>query len=139
MFRIASSVEDLIKVLVVRGIVFVEEQNVSYLEEMDEHEFSSVHVLGALKGEPVAAGRIRFVDQWSKLERIAVRKQYRKQNYGHQLVDYMIAHARRHGFKKIKMHAQARLVDFYKAHGFKVKGEMFLEAGIEHYLMVLGD
>jgi predicted GNAT family N-acyltransferase len=139
MFRIATSVDDLIKVFVVRGIVFVEEQHCAYAEEMDKHEFSVVHVLGEVEGEPVAAGRIRFVDRWSKLERIAVRKAYRKLNYGHQLVDFMIAQARQHGFQKIKMHAQAHLVNFYQVHGFKARGEIFQEAGIDHYLMVLGD
>jgi predicted GNAT family N-acyltransferase len=68
-----------------------------------------------------------------------VRKRYRKHHYGHQLVDFMIAQARRHGFKRIKMHAQARLVEFYRQHGFKIKGDLFQEADIDHYLMVLTD
>jgi len=28
------------------------------------------------------------------------------------------------------------LVEFYRVHGFKPKGEMFQEAKIDHYLMV---
>ena len=136
MFRVVSSFEDLIKVFVVRGIVFVEEQAVAYGEEMDAHEFSAVHILGEHRREPVAAGRIRIVDQWAKLERIAVRKRFRRLNYGHQLVDFMVAHAHRQGFRKLKMHAQARLVNFYQQHGFQAQGDIFQEAGIDHYLMI---
>ena len=65
-----------------------------------------------------------------------MRKGYRGQDYGHQLVDFMIAHARRQGFRNIKMHAQARLVTFYRQHGFREQGDIFQEAGIDHYLMV---
>ena len=46
MFRIAESFDDLIKVFMVRGIVFVEEQQAPYREEVDEHEFGAIQILG---------------------------------------------------------------------------------------------
>ena len=46
MFRIATSKEDILKVMVVRGIVFIEEQGVDWEGEIDEHEEESLHVLG---------------------------------------------------------------------------------------------
>ena len=51
----------------------------------------------------------------------------------------MIAVAKEQGFKKFKVHAQAYLADFYRKHGFEIVGNMFKEAGIDHYLMIRDD
>lgn len=136
MFKIVDSLDELIKVFIVRGIVFIDEQKVPYRIEMDEHELSALHILGELDGEPIAAGRLRFLGKWAKLERIAVRKEHRNQGYGHAIVDYMLDVARTQGYHKFKMHAQAYLCDFYARHGFQVQGKLFKEADIDHYLMV---
>jgi len=139
MFKIVTTTDELIKAYMVRAIVFIEEQRVSYAEEVDEYEYSATHILGEMDGEPMAAGRIRFLGEWAKLERIAVRTGWRGRNLGHQLVDYMLTVARQKGFRKFKMHAQAHLEKFYAVHGFKRQGERFQEAGIDHYLMIRED
>ncbi|MBN2356924.1 GNAT family N-acetyltransferase [candidate division KSB1 bacterium] len=139
MFKIVTTLDDLIKAFMVRAIVFVEEQNVAYIEEVDEFEYSALHILGEIDGEPAACGRIRFLGEYAKLERIAVRKRFRGRQIGHQLVDYMLEVARAKGFRKFKMHAQAYLIDFYGMHGFVRQGELFQEANIDHYLMTKED
>ncbi|HNR66772.1 MAG TPA: GNAT family N-acetyltransferase [bacterium] len=139
MFKIATSLDDLLKAFMVRAIVFVEEQRVPYGLEMDEYEHSATHILGEREGEPIAAGRIRYLGDYAKLERIAVRKAYRGTGIGHQLVDYMVSISQQNGFSAFKMHAQAHLTDFYGKHGFIVQGELFVEAGIDHYLMLRDD
>jgi predicted GNAT family N-acyltransferase len=138
-FKIATTQEELIKVFIVRAIVFMDEQKVPYAIEMDEHEDSATHILGEIDNEPVAAGRLRFLGEWAKLERIAVRKEYRKRGYGHEIVEYMLAVARDRGFHKFRMHAQAYLSDYYAQHGFTIQGDLFQEAGINHYLMIRTD
>ncbi len=137
MFKVATNQEDLVKSFVVRGIVFVEEQGISYRIEHDEHDVLATHILGEMDGEPFAAGRIRAVGEYAKLERIAVRKSYRGKGLGHKLTEYMLFVAQEQGFKKFKLHAQSYLKDFYQKHGFEVVGDMFKEAGIDHYLMIL--
>jgi predicted GNAT family N-acyltransferase len=138
-FRIARSMDDLIKVFVVRGIVFLDEQRVSYREEMDEHEHAAIHILGEIDGEPVAAGRIRFLDAFAKLERLAVRKPYRGNGYGDQLMRFAMEVARDRGFSKFRLNAQVAVRDFYARHGFQVCGENFMEANIEHCPMIRED
>jgi predicted GNAT family N-acyltransferase len=133
----ACSLDDLIQVFVVRGIVFCSEQQVSYDLERDEHDCSAIHILGEVGGEPAAAGRIRAVDGWAKLERIAVRQRFRGRGFGHRLTDFMLETARQGGFSRFKMHAQAHLEDFYRCHGFRARGEIFDEAGIDHILMII--
>ena len=139
MFKVVTNLDDLIKVFVIRGIVFIEEQGVPYEIERDTYDFSATHVLGEELGEPFASGRIRVVGEYAKLERIAIRKSYRGRNLGHKLTEFMISVAREHGFKKFKVHAQAYLTEFYRKHGFEIVGNMFKEAGIGHYVMICND
>jgi predicted GNAT family N-acyltransferase len=136
MFRIAQSIDDLFKVAVVRGIVFVEEQGTSYAIERDEHDPTAIHILGEIDGEPVAAGRIRGVGEYAKLERIAIRKKWRGLGHGSALIEYMVQTARQRGVTKFKLHAQVVAKGFYERHGFHVVGEPFVEADIDHCLMV---
>ncbi len=137
MLKIVTSFDELLKAFVVRAIVFIEEQRVPYSLEVDEFEHSALHILGETEnGEPYACGRIRFLGEYAKLERIAVRKEFRGQGHGHRLVNFMMEVAREKGFHKFKMHAQAHLTEFYGKHGFHTVGEIFKEAGIDHYLMI---
>lgn len=135
MFKVVTQLEDLIKVFVVRGIVFIEEQGVPYALEHDSEEYRSMHILGEENEVPFGAGRIRFLGEYAKLERIAIRKGYRGRNLGHELTQFMMATAEAHGFKKFKLHAQAHLAEFYQKHGFRISGEKFREAEIDHYPM----
>lgn len=139
MFKVVTNREDLIKVFIVRGIVFIEEQGVSYHIEHDEHDFSAMHILGEMDGEPFAAGRIRACGEYAKLERVAIRKPHRGKGLGHKLTEFMLSVAKEQGFKKFKVHAQSYLTDFYRKHGFEIVGGMFKEAGIDHYLMIRND
>ncbi|MGQ3684741.1 MAG: GNAT family N-acetyltransferase [Candidatus Loosdrechtia sp.] len=139
MFKVVTNLNDLIKVFIVRGIVFLEEQGVPYSIEHDVYDYSAIHVLGEDKGEPFASGRIRACGEYAKIERIAVRRSHRGKNLGHQLTDFMISVAREQGFIKFKLHAQEQLVDFYRKHGFKIAGDKFKEAGVGHFLMMLDD
>ena len=136
MFRVAQSLDDYVKAVAVRAIVFVGEQGTSYAIERDEHEHASVHILGEIDGEPVAAGRIRAVDGYAKLERLAVRKEWRGRGHGDGLIEFMMQAARGLGFTRFKLHAQVAAKDFYARHGFTVVGDTFIEADIEHCLMV---
>lgn len=139
MFRIVTNQEDLIKVFIIRGIVFLEEQGVPYKIERDMHDQSATHILGEDQGEPFAAGRIRNLGEYAKRERIAIRKSYRGKNLGHKLTEFIISTAKNQGLHKFKIHAQTYLVDFYRKHGFEIVGNIFKEAGIDHYVMIRND
>ena len=134
--RIASTPADLLKCHVVRGIVFVEEQGVPYGLEIDEHEDAAVHVLLEEESEPVATGRVRFVEGWAKLERVAVRRAWRGRGLGERILARLMEVARERGCDRFRMHAQAHLRAYYERLGFRVQGELFDEAGIDHYLMI---
>ncbi len=138
--RIATTAEDVLKVMVVRGIVFIEEQEVDWEGEIDEFEDESLHVLGEVGGQPVATGRLRTVEGgWTKLERIAVRPRWRGRGIAKQIVEFLLAEAERQGARRLKMHAQVYLEEFYAGFGFRREGEIFDECGIDHILMIKDD
>jgi predicted GNAT family N-acyltransferase len=136
LFRVVTDPHDVLKALIVRGIVFVEEQNVPYVGEIDEFEESAVHVLGEIDGEPVAAARLRLLEDAAKLERIAVRPRWRGRGLGKRIVAFLLDEARRRGYRRFTMHAQSHLIDFYREFGFDVTGEPFVECGIDHQAMI---
>jgi predicted GNAT family N-acyltransferase len=137
MYRIATSKEDVLKVMVVRGIVFIEEQGVDWEGEIDQFEDESLHVLGEVDGQPVAAGRLRILpDGWHKLERIAVRPAWRGRGLAKGMVEFLLAEAAKQGARRLKMHAQVYLEEFYGQFGFRREGEVFDECGIDHILMI---
>lgn len=139
MFRMATTPDDLLKVYAVRSIVFIEEQHCPWALEFDGLDDGAIHILYEQDGEPAAAARIRLLQEYAKLERIAVRAGFRGQGLGAQLVDFMVSVARQHGFTTFKMHAQAHLTGFYASHGFEICGELFDEVGIDHYPMIRRD
>jgi predicted GNAT family N-acyltransferase len=138
--RVAVSEEDVLKVLVVRGIVFIEEQKVAWEGEIDEFEKTATHFLGEVGGQPVATGRLRHLaDGLVKVERIAVRARWRGKGLAKEIVTFMMDHALERGAKKFKMHAQVYLEDFYREFGFHREGGVFDECGIDHILMIRED
>lgn len=137
--RIATP-EALELALGVRLEVFVNEQKVPAEEEVDQYDVSpeaARHVL-LMDGEtPVAAGRfISFAPDTAKLQRIAVRKKYRGQGVGNQLVQALEAWAKEAGFTKSVLDAQCQAEKFYEKLGYRtISEEPFLDAGIPHVRM----
>lgn len=138
-FKIISSPEELVAAYNVRFSVFCEEQNVPYHIESDENESKRIHIIGFQDKEPVATGRMYITGGWLKLERIAVRKAWRSRKIGSRLVTFMIKTGNDMGIFKYKLNSQVSNIGFYKRLGFKTKGKVFMEAGIEHILMIRED
>ena len=122
-----------------RAIVFIEEQDCPIDEEFDDQDepgSTAIHIVGCASNEPVAAARIRCLPGIAKLERLSIRKAWRGGGAGHQLLEYMLQVASEAGYGRYKLNAQAHLTGFYEKHGFVAEGPVFVEAGIDHRLMV---
>lgn len=78
--------EQLEEVFHIRKTVFVEEQGVPLKDEFDEHEKTAKHMLIYYNNEPAASGRFRIVDDYAKIERICVLKEFRKYGLGKEVV-----------------------------------------------------
>ena len=117
----------------IRRKVFVEEQGVDANLEYDKED-QATHYLMLLAGKPVAAARWRETEKGIKLERFAVLPEFRNRGFGEIILDAVLKDVAGSG-KPIYLHSQARAVPFYERNGFVKEGEMFVEAGIEHYYM----
>ncbi|WP_339228763.1 GNAT family N-acetyltransferase [Oceanobacillus sp. FSL K6-2867] len=120
----------------VRMEVFVDEQNVPPEEEIDDFEATATHFVMYDQDKPIAASRLRFVDEYGKLERICVLKTYRGKSCGKQLIDAMEKTIAHKGYQKAKLNAQTHAEDFYKKLGYQTISGEFLDAGIPHITMV---
>ena len=134
-YKFINNIEDLQKAFFVRAIVFCEEQKCPYSEEIDGLDLSSIHFLGTVENEPVATARMRLFKDYVKIERLAVRKEYRGKSIGKEMFAFVLNHIAELGYTKITLHAQAYLLKFYENFGFTKQGEKFLEVNIEHYCM----
>ncbi|MBU5674690.1 GNAT family N-acetyltransferase [Paenibacillus brevis] len=126
--------------LEIRKEVFVVEQKVPVDLEIDEYDVLGDqvhHVLVEVGGEPAATGRlIYYVDNAAKMQRIAVRKEYRSQGIGSVLLLGMEALARELGLTKSVLDAQCHAEAFYAKLGYEtISTEPFDDAGIPHVRM----
>jgi len=128
--------KELQQVFDIRKKVFIEGQNVPSEIEMDNYDETSEHFITYLNDISIGCARIRQND-YIKLERIAILKEYRNKGYGTKLTKWLINYCKQKKNREIMLHSQLYVVDFYKKFGFKKVGEIFDEAGIEHVKMIL--
>ena len=95
------------------------EQACPYDEEFDGNDFCAAHIGGEIGGEPAGSIRIRFFGGFAKLERLAVRPQFRKSSLAFRLVRAAIDYVRQKGFTHIYGHARADLVPFWSRFDFR--------------------
>lgn len=118
----------------IRYRVFVDEQHVPEDLEYDEFEAVSRHYLMKVGDEPVATCRWRTTAGGVKLERFAVLQAYRGKGFGNLLVRNVLQDVLKLN-KPVYLHAQEAVVPFYHKLGFRAYGDIFVEAGIRHFLM----
>ncbi|ALW86512.1 GNAT family acetyltransferase [Hymenobacter sedentarius] len=139
-FRV-TDLRDLDAAFTIREKVFQEEQGVSAAKEHDEHDRTDARHYLARTADGTAAGAARWreTENGVKLERFAVLADFRNQEIGAALLHAVLADVQAElPDAEVYLNAQLRAVPFYERHGFQKVGEMFEEANIQHYKMVLG-
>jgi predicted GNAT family N-acyltransferase len=115
--RVAASLSDLMQVVAIRAAVYLSEQTCPYAEEFDRNDFCAMHLITAVGPEPAACLRMRFFADFAKLERLAVRHEFRRTLLAFEIVRAGIRLCRLKGYTKIYGHAQDRLVPFWTRFG----------------------
>ena len=118
----------------IRRTVFIEEQNVPEVIELDSFDKTAAHILAFDREKPVGTARWRSTENGIKLERFAVLKEFRGMGIGKLLVQFIMEHLG--SDKRIYLHAQESVVAFYEKFDFQVLGELFSEADIPHRQMI---
>jgi len=130
-----DSEKELAKVYQIRTTVFVEEQNCPPELEW-ENEDVSTHFLATYNQMPAGACRWRQTEKGFKLERFAVLQEFRGKGVASRMVQTVINDLPESA-TYIYLHAQVSAMPLYLKANFVAEGEMFEEAGIQHYKMVL--
>ena len=147
-FRIVTvtSAAEMEEALAVRRAVFIEEQGVPEDEEIDRYDGDpaqtedALHVLGRLDGRPVATARLLLdygPGEHPHIGRVAVLRELRSRYYGVAIMDALHEQARRRGHAGVTLAAQEWALGFYERLRYIPRGEIFLDAGIEHRWMDL--
>ncbi len=123
------------QIYALRMEVFVREQQVPPEIELDEEDSHALHILAESDGVCVGCARLLLTEQDAHIGRLAVKKEYRFRGIGSKICRFIIDNCRARGDIHIWLNAQCHAVQFYEKLGFRVQGEPFWEAGIEHLKM----
>lgn len=138
--KIVETEEERLKAMLVRAIVYMHEQQCPFDEEFDLNDHTATQIVGlGDNGEPVLTARIRYFNGFAKMERLAIRSEFRGRGYAHQLLTFMLNVCRQKGFSRFYLHAQERLQPFYEGYGFQAVGGDFSFSDHGYVEMVMNE
>ena len=117
--RVARTMEDMLKCFSVRAATYMAEQECPFGEEFDGNDFCATHFLGEIDGEPAGCIRVRYFADFVKIERLAVRQEFRNSRLAVRLVKEAISFCRRKGYRRAYGHARQDLTRFWGMFGFR--------------------
>jgi predicted GNAT family N-acyltransferase len=140
-----TSLDEMQDALRVRRRVFIEEQSVPESLEIEEHDAdpavvtTALHVLARLDGEPVATGRLLLDEHHGNLHigRVAVLAEHRRHGLGRAVMLALHDLGSERNATSLTLAAQLHAIGFYERLGYTARGDVFLDAGIEHRWMDL--
>lgn len=121
---IVRTLDDYTRVVAIRSIAYIDGQECPFDEEFDGNDFCAMHLIGWIGDEPAACLRVRFFSDFVKLERLAVRPDYRGSTLAFRLVRHALRLSARKGYRYAYGHAQSGLEDFWSRFGARPIGEL---------------
>lgn len=119
----------------IREEVFVEEQN--FQEEFDSLDDICIHIVAFSDGVPIGTCRY-YRDEEREVYvvgRLAVRKDYRRQDVGRKLLQKVEEQVVSQGGGTLCLHAQVRVKAFYEKQGYYGAGAIEMEEYCPHIWM----
>jgi predicted GNAT family N-acyltransferase len=120
--RVVRSMDEMARVMAIRGAIYMGEQSCPFEEEFDGNDFSATHLICHKDGEPVGCMRIRYFADFAKLERLAVRNEGRGSGLAGRLLDAAIELCRKKGYRVMYAHSQKRFLKVWEQRGFRLMG-----------------
>lgn len=120
----------------IRTEVFVLEQG--FREEFDTVDNNCLHFLYYDDDKAIGVARIYYSKEHRcyAIGRFAIVKEYRREHRGKLLLEEMEKYlVEKRGHIKVGLSSQERALPFYKACGYKIVGEMYLDENYPHYWM----
>jgi predicted GNAT family N-acyltransferase len=133
--RAARGDDDLDAALALRHTVFVGEQGVPEAEDVDGRDGEAMHFVALDDGRVVGTCRLLAAGDRVRLGRLAVDRDRRRRGVASALLARAELWARERGAHEIVLAAQTDARALYEQTGYVARGEVFVEAGIEHVMM----
>ena len=131
----ATTQYEFFSLMQIRVSVFMAEQNVDPLIEVDDEDKTCDHYIVKEADTILATCRVLHHDSIWHLGRIAVLKEFRKKQYGTKLIEHIILLAKQNNITTLELGAQVHAIPFYESLGFQSVGDIFIEANIQHKMM----
>lgn len=124
---------DIATCLALRRVVFIEEQSVPEVEEVDGLDGEALHILAVADGRAVGCARILLKANTAKIGRVCVLQDMRGAGLGAQIIAGCLDAAKTQlGAQKALLGSQTHAVGFYEKLGFHAFGPEYDDAGIPH-------
>lgn len=121
-----------------RYTVFVEGQQVPLDEELDGKDKDSEHYLLRVDADAAGTARVRYLESYVKIERVAVLDHYQGRGLGKRLMMAILADlANNTMYHEARLSSQTHAIPFYEGLGFVLCSDEYLDAGIPHRDMLL--
>ena len=121
--------------LTLRHDVFCVEQGVPENEELDGRDHEGIHLVAVEDGELLGTCRVLMVGTTAQFSRLAVRRSARRRGVATALLQAADDETRAAGGNRLVLHAQTYARELYENAGYRPRGRVFWEAGIEHIAM----
>lgn len=133
LYKKVEAINELIDAMRLRVEVFVIEQKRKPGWEPDEFDKDATHFVGIVNGQIVATARTReSVKGEIRIERMAIKIEYRRQGVGRGLLSYLVVQALKSKPKRIWLKAQIQAKTFYEKCGFRTVSEPYDLYGTVH-------
>jgi predicted GNAT family N-acyltransferase len=120
----------------VRRQVFVDEQGISEDLVFDGHDEEALQMVVKDGERVIGTARVQFLAaNQAKLERMALLKPFQNKGIGKRMVSFLNEELKNRQVEQVVLHAQYKVVAFYKSCGFKETGSPFWEASFKHIRM----
>jgi predicted GNAT family N-acyltransferase len=121
--------------LELRHDVFCVEQGVPEWEELDGRDGDGIHLVAVADGQLLGTCRVLLVGNTAQFSRLAVRASARRQGIATALLRAADEETLAAGARRLVLHAQTYARALYDNAGYRPRGRVFTEAGIEHIAM----
>ncbi len=133
--RRACSADEIEGAVALRHEVFCVEQGVPEWEELDGRDGDGIHLVAVTGDELLGTCRLLHVGRTIQFSRLAVRADARRRGIASALLELADDEARALHAKRLVLHAQTYALKLYENAGYRPRGRVFVEAGIEHIAM----
>jgi predicted GNAT family N-acyltransferase len=133
--REARDADERAALLGLRHEVFVSEQGVPLDLEIDEHDETALHIVAVENGELLGTCRVLQAGEQAKFGRLVVARHARGRGIGAALLAEAERQARAVGCARMVLSAQTSAMGLYERAGYTARGDVYLDAGIEHVTM----